>query len=275
MTKRGPAILALLVGVVVGACSPPEVTLFNQSFLNLFTGSIVPIAPGPDSGYVMVMVVNNTANSIEFVVTAEQEEILVNLDSFGNFLSLGESRLLEARTVDLVTDVDAPTLAIVFDQTPVDFPTVGPGEISGEDARNIINQLRARNEEDLIDRDFIRLVRVLRVGLGPDLNATSGTDDGIILRPPGADPSTTAGSIFPSGLNNALSFDVGSDLADFGNGDIILFLALTSANQVGNFSVASAVVDGDEANVNSASFLRDTFEILRREQGPVSPRPPE
>jgi hypothetical protein len=48
--------------------------LLNPSFVNFTSGGVVPLAPGPASGFILVRVVNNTSDeAIEFVVTVERE----------------------------------------------------------------------------------------------------------------------------------------------------------------------------------------------------------
>ncbi len=273
MRKYRSIILTLLFSLGSLSCNP-EVTFFNQAFLNLIAGGQVPIAPGPDAGYVMALVINSSDQSIEWVVSAESEEIIVNLDGNGGVLSFDPPRTLDTETVELLTDVDAPTLAIVFANSPAEFPPVGPKEMTFEQIQDIIGQLAAKDPESVLDRDFIRLVRVLRIGLGPNLDVPSGQDEGLIVRPPGSDPAVNAGSIFPSEVNNALSFDLGNFTADFGNGDILIFLATTSSNAVGGIRVIVGVLEHEQANPSSGSFVRDTFKILREVEGPISPLPP-
>lgn len=271
MFKSRASLLTYGACLALMGCGGPA-TFFSESFLNRLGGGFVPIVPGPEAGYVMVFVVNNTTDrSVEFVVTAEQEEIVVQLDANGNMIGFEPARTLEQRTVDLLTDVDSPTLAIVFDHSAADFPPVGPGELTFQDIQSVLDQIVADDPQALQDREFFRLVRVLRIGLGPDLDVPSGQDDGIVVRPPGSDPAVTAGSIFASGVNKALSYNSGDDVADFGNGDMVIFLAITDQTAVGNIRVRAGVVDGSQ--VTSAAFRRDTFEILRREEGPISPPP--
>ena len=276
MKKLQFVILSLLWSPVLLSCSE-EASLFNESFTGLISGGQVPIAPGPNAGYVEVLTINSSNQSIEWVVTAESEEIIVNLDGAGGVLGFDPARTLEPQTVELLTDIDAPTLAIVFSTSPVEFPPVGPGELTFEHLQDAVNQLAAKDAESVRDRDFIRLVRVLRIGLGPNLNVPSGQDGGIIVRPPGSNPNDPfggVGTIFPSEVNNALSFDVGNDPADFGNGDILVFLATTSSNAVGGIRVTVGVLTWESANGSRTSFGRDTFEILRAVEGPISPLPP-
>lgn len=273
MSNHRSTIVVLLLCLSPIACSS-EATLFSDAFLGLVSGGQVPIAPGPDVGYIMVFVNNSTDQSIEWVVTAETEEIIVNLDGNGGVVGFDPPRTLEQETVELLTDVDTPTLAIVFSNSPVDFVPVGPGEMTFELIQDAVNQLAAKDPESVLDRQFLRLLRVLRIGLGPNLNVPSSQDEGLIVRPPGSDPDANAGSIFPSEVNNALSFDQGNFAADFGNGDMVIFLATTSSNAVGGIRVIAAVVDGAEAN-GQGGFTRDTFRILRDVEGPISPPPPE
>jgi hypothetical protein len=268
-----PVICALLIGLSSLSCGP-EAPLFSDSFLGLVSGGQVPIAPGPDTGYIMVFVTNSTGQSIEWVVTAETEEIVVALDGNGGVVGFDPARTLEPETVDLLTDVDANTLAIVFSNSPVEFAPVGPGELTFALIQDAVNQLIAKDPERFLDRPFIRLLRVLRIGLGPSLNVPASQDEGLIVRPAGSDPDANAGSIFPSEVNNALSFDQGNFAADFGNGDMVIFLATTSATAVGGIRVVAGVVDGEEAN-GEGGFSRDTFRILREAEGPISPPPPE
>ncbi len=277
MRKLQFVIMSLLGSSVLLSCSP-EATLFNQSFINQIVGGIVPIAPGPDVGYVEVLVINNTDQSVEWVVTAESEEIIARLDRVGGVVGFDPPRRLEPETVDLLTDIVTPTLAIVFDTSPVEFPPVGPGEMTFQDIQDAVNQLAAKDPESVMGRDFIRLVRVLRIGLGPNLDVPSGEDDGIIVRPPGTnpdDPAGGAGAIFPSGVNNALSYNVGNDPADFGNGDIVIFLGIQSANAVGGIRVEAGLLTWESANGSNSSYDVDTFQILRNLDGPISPPPPD
>ncbi len=277
MKKLQFVTLGLLWSPLLLSCSS-EATLFNQSFVNQIVGGLVPIAPGPDVGYVEVLVINNTDQSVEWVVTAETEQIIARLDGVGRVLGFDPPRTLEPETVNLLTDINAPTLAIVFDTSPVEFPPVGPGKLTFEDIQDAVNQLAAKDPESVLGREFIRLLRVLRIGLGPNLNVPSGEDEGIIVRPPGTDPDDPAGgagAIFPSGVNSALSYDVGNDPADFGNGDIVIFLGIQSANAVGGIRVEAGLATWEDANGSSASFELDTFEILRGVEGPISPPPPD
>jgi hypothetical protein len=64
-------VLAATLLPLVGCNS--RARLLNSSFVNFTSGGIVPLAPGSPSGFILVRVVNNTADPIEFVVTVERE----------------------------------------------------------------------------------------------------------------------------------------------------------------------------------------------------------
>ena len=48
----------------------------NPAFVNMQTGAVVPLTPGPESSFVLVRVINETTTSVEFVVTAEREVLI-------------------------------------------------------------------------------------------------------------------------------------------------------------------------------------------------------
>jgi hypothetical protein len=270
MNRPRKLLLVIGVGSVLVSCSS-DVTFFSEAFLNTVGGSSVPIAPGPDPGYVLVLGQNVTGQSVEFIVTAESEEIMATLDESGQ-VSNFSTRVLELETVNLLTDVGAPTLAIVFDNSPVEFAPVPPGALTQAQVQDAVDQLAQKEPESVVDRDFVRLVRVLRIGLGDNLDRPSDQDEGIVVRPAGSNPDENAGSIFASGAVKAFSYDSQSDLADFGNGDIILFLAVANSSVVGGVDVSTGWVDG-ELVTGQGDFVRNTFEILRDVEGPISPPP--
>lgn len=71
----GLSIVALLVG-----CG--SATIFNPAFVNTFEGGVYPLTPGPRAPYVLVRVVNETTQNVEFVVTVERE--VFQVDENGN-----------------------------------------------------------------------------------------------------------------------------------------------------------------------------------------------
>ena len=108
-------VITIMSGAGAGLLScNPDATLFSDAFISLSVGGLEPVAPGPDAGYVMALVDNSTNQSIEFVVTAEQEQIIVRLDGQGVVESFEQPRILDPVTINLVTDVATPTLAFVF-----------------------------------------------------------------------------------------------------------------------------------------------------------------
>jgi hypothetical protein len=254
----GLACLALL------GCNS-SATLFSDSFINFVAGGQFPVVPSSGDGFVMVMGQNNTNNSVEFIVTAESEEIIADLDGLGNLVDF-TSKLLQVERIELLTDVDSSTLAGVFDNSPISFPPIEPLQWEFNDVQGLVDQLRALDEQSVVGREFVRMVRVVRVGLGEELDVPSGQDGGYIIRPPNANPNITAGSIFPSNLNNALSYDKNGDQADFGNGDLLIYLATVDSGQLGGIRLAVGLVESQEGE-----FARDTFKILRLEEGQISP----
>jgi hypothetical protein len=56
---------------------------FNPAFLNTFVGGEYPVTPGPGAGFLFVRTINETAQSVEFVVTVERA--VVQTDEEGNF----------------------------------------------------------------------------------------------------------------------------------------------------------------------------------------------
>lgn len=262
-----PAYAAVSLGLL--ACGP-NAPVFNPDFVNEVTGNLFPLTPGPVPGFVMVMGYNSSEFSIEYVVTAETEEILVTLapDNSGTVRDF-ETTVLDPATTCLFTDVQANTLGTVFNNTPVNWPPVPPGALTFDDVQSAVDQLTAQDPAGVADRTFLRMLRVVRIGLGTNLNAPSGSNDGIIVRPPGSDPAVTAGTILPSNTNPLLSYNSQGFGANFGNGDLVIFLTTTSAASIGGVATAPGVVQGE-----AGDFERQTFEILREAMGPISPPPP-
>ncbi len=249
---------------LVGSCA--DAPVFSLDFINVVAGSPFPIVPGPIPGYVMALVTNNTQQSVEFIVTAESEEIIVELVN-GQRTGF-TSRVLEDQSACLLTDDRTESLAVTFNNTPVDWPPKPPGTLTGADIDLVLDQITAVDPEALVDRPFIRLVRVTRVGLG-DINAPSNANRGIVVRPTGSNPNLVAGNIFATLTTPALSYATGGFPADFGNGDAILYLAIRDAVGVGGIAVTDGVTPGSAGN----AFLRETFILLRQEEGPISPVP--
>ncbi|MFQ5489215.1 MAG: hypothetical protein ACE5GE_00725 [Phycisphaerae bacterium] len=69
-----------LVGLlaICGAGCNPNATLFSDTFRNFTSGDVVPLTPGPASELVMVRLINETNDAVEFVVTAERQVLVVD-----------------------------------------------------------------------------------------------------------------------------------------------------------------------------------------------------
>ena len=77
---RGTFGKALTVGVLMmwGAGCNPNATLFSDTFRNFTSGDVVPLTPGPASKLVLVRLINETNDAVEFVVTAERQVLVVD-----------------------------------------------------------------------------------------------------------------------------------------------------------------------------------------------------
>ena len=77
--SRFEPMRVMLAGVLVisvmlmGGCTAG---FLNPAFANTLTGAVVPLTPGPESDFILVRVINETGTSVEFVVTAEREELI-------------------------------------------------------------------------------------------------------------------------------------------------------------------------------------------------------
>ena len=72
--RRSTRMPALIVGstLLIGMGCNKNANLFSDSFRNLTSGNVVPLTPGEPSGLVLVRLINDTGDAIEFTVTAER-----------------------------------------------------------------------------------------------------------------------------------------------------------------------------------------------------------
>jgi len=123
-------IAALAVLPVTSACNA-NATLFNSAFLNTFVGGQVPVTPGPVAPFILVRGVNNTNQTVEFIVTVEREALRPNgsggfeQDEFGNFIT--ETK---RETVRLLTHPVglASELGVLFDCSLEPITVIGLGD---------------------------------------------------------------------------------------------------------------------------------------------------
>ncbi len=121
---------ALAILPVASACNA-NATLFNSAFLNTFVGGQVPVTPGPVAAFVLVRGVNDTSQTVEFIVTVEREALRPDgtggfeQDEFGNFITEPQRN-----TVRLLTQPTglASDLGVLFDCNLEPVTVVGLGE---------------------------------------------------------------------------------------------------------------------------------------------------
>ncbi len=101
-TVMGLGAVALLA--LVPACET-ALRIFNPAFVNTLSGGEVPVTPGPAAAFVLVRVINETGQLVEFIVTIERD-VLVR-DEAGNFQVDEEGNFItrpERETVRLTTN---------------------------------------------------------------------------------------------------------------------------------------------------------------------------
>ena len=101
MRGQGYFVTVLTLGLLLGAGCNPEATLFSNTFRNTVQGDVVPLAPGEASGLVMVRLVNDTLDTIDFVVTAERQVLLT--DQEGNAVIQTTDETVRLRTFPFET----------------------------------------------------------------------------------------------------------------------------------------------------------------------------
>jgi len=106
-------------------------TILNPAFINTLSGGQVPVTPGPGAAFVLVRVVNETSQVVEFVVTIEREVLVVEddgdfaQDEQGNFITVPERK-----TVNLTTNATglATDMGVLFPCGESPVTIVGLGE---------------------------------------------------------------------------------------------------------------------------------------------------
>lgn len=115
---------------VTTACSSTA-TFFNSAFLNTFVGGQVPVTPGPVAAFVLVRGVNNTNQTVEFIVTVEREAL--RPDANGGFERDESGAFITdtvRKTVRLLTQPTglASDMGVLFDCSLEPITVVGLGE---------------------------------------------------------------------------------------------------------------------------------------------------
>ncbi len=105
----GSAILATALAALVSGCGS-NANLFSDSFRNFVSGDVVPLTPGVPSQFVLVRLVNNTRNALEFVATAERDFLVT--DTSGNQVVEVTTETVRLRTFPVET---ASEVGALFD----------------------------------------------------------------------------------------------------------------------------------------------------------------
>lgn len=105
--------------------------IFNPAFVNTVSGGQFPITPGPGADFVMVRGVNETGQNVEFIVTIERDELVLDddgnfqVDDSGNFITRSVRETVGLQTGAIGNATESGTL-FACDVSPVTI--VGLGE---------------------------------------------------------------------------------------------------------------------------------------------------
>ena len=121
---------AVVAGVFVLGCGNP-LAIFNPTFVNLTSGGVFPLTPGPGADFVLVRVLNETGTNAEFIVTIEREVFErdengdVILDEFGNAVTRS---VRETKRLDTLVAAPGNEMGVLYpcDVSPVNL--IGLGE---------------------------------------------------------------------------------------------------------------------------------------------------
>lgn len=125
-TKVAAFAAGVLVALGIGCGG-----LFNPAFVNTISGGQFPITPGPGADFVMVRGVNETGQNVEFIVTIERDELVLDddgnaqVDEGGNFITRSIRETVSLQTGPLGSAAESGTL-FPCDVSPVTI--VGLGE---------------------------------------------------------------------------------------------------------------------------------------------------
>lgn len=141
--KRSVLLVVFSLGAGALGCGATA-TFFNPSFLNYVTGGVIPLTPGPSSGFLLVRARNNTADAIEFIVTIEREVEVIPDPGVDTPITTA----IEQETFRLITIPDnlANDVGILFDcpvtrvglGEDIDRPAEEPGLFVGTETGGFI-----------------------------------------------------------------------------------------------------------------------------------------
>ena len=121
---------AVVAGLFVVGCSSTA-NIFNPTFVNLTSGGVFPLTPGPGADFVLVRVVNETNSNAEFIVTIEREVFQrdedgnVILDEFGNPLTLS---VRETKRLNTLVAAPGNEMGVLFPCSDSPINLIGLGE---------------------------------------------------------------------------------------------------------------------------------------------------
>ncbi len=124
-------LAALLVcGLVLAWGCSQNASLFSDTFRNFTAGDVVPLTPGANSGLVMVRLVNDTTQAVEFVVTAERQILVVDDEGNPVIESTDETVRLPTFPLETANEIgalfDCPVTRIGLGEN-IDQPFSEPG----------------------------------------------------------------------------------------------------------------------------------------------------
>ncbi len=130
--RIGGATLAAVVCWGIG-CGE-NARLLNPSFINYTSGGIVPLTPGPNSGFVLVRAINTTPLNIRFVVTAEHPSQIVGTNGVITTQIVPETVRLQtfpqASANEMGILFNCPVSRVGLGEN-IDFPSTQPGLFLG------------------------------------------------------------------------------------------------------------------------------------------------
>ncbi len=117
--------------LALSAACAGSASFFNPAFINTLSGGQVPVTPGPGAAFVLVRVMNETNQTVEFIVTIERDVLVVDeegdyqQDEQGNFITRPERKTVRLHTsaTGLATE-----MGVVFPCSPEPVTVVGLGE---------------------------------------------------------------------------------------------------------------------------------------------------
>jgi len=102
---HGVAVLGVAL-VLIWGCSE-DAQLFSDTFRSFTSGNVVPLTPGPPSQLLLVSLVNDTPDAIEFVVTAERQVQVTDEEGNPVIESTAETVRLRTFPLEHVNEVGA------------------------------------------------------------------------------------------------------------------------------------------------------------------------